>query len=267
MNEFSAIDTQFLEQSGLQIQKRGGVVTLTLNRPTVANSLSGDLILSLRSQLESLEQDPTNRVVILTGAGERAFCGGADLKSSKTLKFENTTTGAPYADLLRSFRKLNLPIIARVNGSAAAGGVGLIGVCDFAVSVDRATFGISEIDIGFFPSLVIAALHRSVPRLRLNELCMLGEKISANDAKDFGLLSKVVPPEDLDTTVERLAHELAEKPTAAIRRGKYMLRTIESLGFNETLAFTETMLRLQASDPSVAEGLTAFRAKRAPVWS
>ncbi|MGE0807525.1 MAG: enoyl-CoA hydratase-related protein [Burkholderiaceae bacterium] len=251
---------------GLKVQRRDGVVTLTLNRPERSNSLSGELIAALCRELDALERDPNNRVVVLTGAGERSFCGGADLKSAGTLKFDPNTTSAPYADLLRSFRRLQLPLVARVNGSAAAGGVGLFGVCDFAIAVSQARFSISEIDIGFFPSMVVAALHRSMPRFKLNAMCMLGRKMSADEAVEAGLLSAVVAPAELDAAVDELVRQLLGKPTAALRRGKYMLRAIESMPFGESLAFTETMLRLQSNEPSALEGLAAFREKRPPVW-
>lgn len=263
----STLRDKSVSAAGLKIEKSQGFVTLTLSRPDASNSISRDLMGELLAAFRDAEADPSNCAVVLTGEGSRSFCSGADLKSINVLNFDPNTSTAPFADLMRGVRALNVPLVARVNGSAVAGGVGLLGLCDFVIASSEAKFGISEIDVGFFPSMVVGALQRRLRGLDLISLCMLGGMISANAAKEIGLLSVVVSPDELDRAVSEVVQRLTRKPPMPLRRGKYMLRAIESMSFEESLSFTETMLRLQATYPEAAEGLAAFRDKRTPKWS
>lgn len=254
-------------EAGLQCARDGHVLRLTLDRPQAGNSLSRALMAQLEHALRGVADDPGIRAVVLTGAGDRIFCGGADLSAPGAFQFEDQAPAAPFARVLRALRAVDVPVIARVNGSAAGGGVGLLGLCDFVIASEQALFVVSEINIGLFPTQVVSALQRALPRARLIRMCMLGEKIDARQAEAIGLVGEVVPAAGLDAAVEGILAQLLSKSPTAMRRGKYLLRAIESMSFEESLCLTETLLRVQAADPNTREGLAAFREKRTPQWT
>ncbi len=254
------------ESAGLKVERDRGCVTITLSRPESRNSLTTEMIAGTVRALGEAERDRSTFAIVLTGAGDRSFCSGADLKNLDLFKHDHGTTSTAYANLARALHDAQLPVIARVNGSATAGGVGILGLCDFVIATEQAKFGIPEINVGFFPSMVVSALQQKIPRFDLIELCMLGQLVSADDALRMGLVSRIVPAQELDQAVDAVVDALRAKPISVLRRGKYMLRATESMSFEQSIAFMETMLRAQASDPSATEGLSAFREKRPPNW-
>lgn len=252
--------------AGLACRRTGHVLRLTLDRPEAANSLSHPLMAALERALRAANEDPQVRAVLLTGAGERIFCAGADLKAAGSFAFDDPSPTAPFARVLRALRAVDVPVVARVNGAAAGGGVGLLGLCDFVIATESARFAVSEIALGLFPTQVVTALQRTLPRGRLVRMCMLGETLDARQAEAAGLVGEVVPAAGLDAAVEATLAQLVSKSPTAMRRGKYLLRAIEAMAFEESLSFTETLLRVQAADPNAREGLAAFREKRKPDW-
>lgn len=252
--------------TGLEVTQEEHVLRLEIRRPDAGNSLDRDLLATLESTLRAVNDDASVHVVVLTAAGERIFCGGADLKSERSFKLQDTGPRAPFARVLRALRDVEVPVVARVNGSAAGAGFALLGLCDFVIAAEHARFSLPEVNIGLFPTQVVVALQRAIPRPRLVRLCMTGEPITAAEAHAIGMVGEVVPLASLDRCVEATVAKLVGKSPSALRRGKYLLRAIDAMGFEESLCLAETMLKSQAADPNVAEGLAAFREKRSPRW-
>jgi enoyl-CoA hydratase/carnithine racemase len=207
------------------------------------------------------------RAVVLTGAGTRAFCAGADLQSGQSFRFDYSQPHQGLADLLREARRCTVPLIARVNGACMAGGMGLLAMCDLAVASRTATFGLPEVKVGVFPAQVLAALQNLLPRRVLNELCLTGETIDAERALSIGLVNHLADADALDATLGALLARLLDKSPSAIRRGLYTLKHTEHLGFEQAVAFTESQIGLFALTEDAQEGQAAFREKRTPNWT
>jgi enoyl-CoA hydratase/carnithine racemase len=204
---------------------------------------------------------------VLTGAGTRAFCAGADLQSGQSFRFDYSQPHQGLADLLREARRCTVPLIARVNGACMAGGMGLLAMCDLAVASRTATFGLPEVKVGVFPAQVLAALQNLLPRRVLNELCLTGETIDAERALSIGLVNHLADADALDATLGALLARLLDKSPSAIRRGLYTLKHTEHLGFEQAVAFTESQIGLFALTEDAQEGQAAFREKRTPNWT
>jgi enoyl-CoA hydratase/carnithine racemase len=251
----------------LHVEKRGQVLWLTICREERRNAINAEVLDGLRHALTSAEGDSSVHAIVLTGSGDKAFCAGADLNGGAAFRFDYSQPYQAYADLLRLARRGTVPLIARVNGACTAGGMGLLAMCDMAVASSSATFGLPEVKVGVFPAQVLAALQHQLPRRLLNEMCLTGEPISAQRALDAGLVNDLAAPEELDRALDRLLARLLDKSPAAIRRGLYMLKQIETLPFEQALAFGESQIGLFAQTDDAKEGQLAFREKRLPQWS
>lgn len=248
-------------------EKRGHVLTLTIDRAERRNALNEAVIAGLAAGWREAAADADVRVIVLTGAGDKAFCAGADLKPGEAFAFDFSRPSTAYADFLRLARGTDVPSIARVNGVCMAGGMGLLAVCDMAVAAEHAQFGLPEVKVGLFPMQVLSVLAPLVPPRTLAEWCLTGEPFGAQAAAAAGLVNYVVPPAELDGRVEWLAARLADKSPTAIRRGKYAMRAIASMSFEESLAYTETQIGTLALTADAREGLAAFNEKRKPDWT
>jgi methylglutaconyl-CoA hydratase len=251
--------------SELLVEKRGAAQWITINRQARRNAMNNNVVSGIMDALTIADTDPEIRAVVLTGAGDRAFCAGADL-SADLHEHDFSQPGVPFLRLVKQARELTLPLIARVNGHAVAAGLGFVGMCDLAVAADHARFGIPEAKVGIFPLQVMAAVQRLIPARKLYEMAMTGELISAGEALDIGLLNYVVPVADLDRKVEWLLDRLVDKSPGAIRRGKFALRRAESMTFDEAAAFMEAQSELLALTEDATEGRQAFMEKRPPAW-
>ena len=206
--------------------------------------------------------------MVLTGAGDRAFCAGADLSAgSGSFKYDYSKVGIPFVKLMKQARDLTLPLIARVNGHAMAGGMGMMGMCDMAIAVDNARFGMPEVKIGIFPMQIMAVLQRLIPTRKLYEMALTGEPITAAEALDLGLLNYVVPAAELDAKVDWLLARLLDKSPTAIRRGKYAMRQTEDMTLEQAGVLMEAQIATLALTEDAAEGRQAFIEKRAPNWT
>jgi len=251
----------------LLVETRGAVLRLTLNRPARRNALNDDLILELTKAISEVSHDPAVRAVVLTGAGDQAFCAGADLNpDSKTFGFDYATPTTDYANLLRAARAAPVPIIGRVNGYCLAGGMGLLAVCDMAVASSSAIFGLPEVKVGLFPMQVAALLQTIVPARKFAELCFTGEMFSAAEALEFSLVNYVAEPDALDARVDWLVHRVIDKSPTAIRRGKHALTEMTGMTYQQAIAFMEAQVGLLPLTEDAKEGMTAFAEKRPPVW-
>lgn len=258
-----------MEERQVQYQVTGAKAVLTIDREKARNALSPQVILELNEGLTRAEADGLVRVVVLTGAGQKIFSAGGDLGGmASDAGFLGTHDGRrAYGELLKRLSRFPRPTVARINGHALAGGVGLLLACDLAVASEEAQVGLPEIDVGLFPMMVMALLQRHVGRKRALELVMTGDKISAKDALVLGLLSRVVPAAELDASVDALCEKLAGKSRAVLTLGKRAFHTAEDLPFDQAIEHLASQLSLNVLAEDAAEGVTAFMEKRKARWA
>jgi methylglutaconyl-CoA hydratase len=254
--------------SEVLVEKRGHVQWIAINREERRNAMNDAVIAGISAGFTAATADPDIRAVVLTGVGDKAFCAGADLSSgSGSFKYDYSKVGLNFVQLMKQARDLTLPLIARVNGHAMAGGLGMLGMCDMAIATDTARFGMPEVKIGIFPMQIMAVLQRLIPSRKLYEMALTGEPIAAHEALEIGLLNYVVPAAELDAKTDWLLSRLLDKSPTAIRRGKYAMRTTEQLNFDQAGVFMEAQIGTLALTEDAAEGRAAFIEKRAPVWT
>jgi enoyl-CoA hydratase/carnithine racemase len=257
------------EGTELLVDVTDRVATLTINRPEKRNALSWGLIGQMRAALAEAKADEAVRVVVITGAGDRAFCAGADLGGM--------ADGADFADLhdargqlaelFRELWDLGKPTIARVRGYALAGGFGLACACDLVVAADDAVFGTPEIDVGLWPHMITVPLTRSMPPKKALELMMTGRRVDAAEAERIGFVNQVVAPERLDAAVAELAATLAGKSPVAMKLGRDGFYATLDMAADEALRMLHPLLSVTASTDDAAEGIAAFGEKRPPRWA
>lgn len=249
------------------LDKRGSAFWITINRPDKRNALHAGVIALMREGLRQAHADPEVRAVVLTGAGDKAFCAGGDLQPGKGFSFDFAKPSVDYADLMRDAHNATLPIVARLNGACMAGGMGLLCMADLAVAAEHVVLGLPEVKVGVFPMQVLSLLQELVPRRIMREWALTGEPLSAQEALQWGLLNHVVPADALDAKVDWLLGRLSDKSPTAIRRGKYAMRAIEAMSFDQAIAYTESQIALLAMTEDAKEGLAAFNERRKPVWT
>ncbi|CAM3504102.1 enoyl-CoA hydratase-related protein [Polaromonas hydrogenivorans] len=251
----------------LLVDRKGEVVRLTINRPHRRNALTEGVLIALGKAIAEASNDHSVRVIVLTGAGDKAFCAGADLTPGDTpFQPDFSRLTLAMGDLARVVHACRTPIIGRINGLCLAGGMGLFGMCDIAIAVEDARFGMPEVKIGIFPMQILTMLRDLIPPRFLNEMCITGRPINAQTAASIGLLNKVVPAAELDEAVDALAAEIVAVSPMAVRRGKYAMRAVESMSFHEMMAFTETSISAMIQTEDAREGLAAFNERRTPQW-
>lgn len=246
-----------------------GVARITLNRPAIRNALSRDMLRELGEALAAFEADPAARVVVLAGAGERAFCAGADLRDvggrGTTLQARESFGG--LARILESLARMRTPVIAQVHGFALAGGCGLAVGCDIVIAADDAVFGLPEIRVGLLPLIVMVPILRAVGRKRGLLMVLSGERVSAREAFDMGLVSRVVARDDLEGETTALARQLAGRSPTAIGLAKEAAATIQDMEYGKSLHYLRDLLALVALSDDAREGVRAFLDKRDPEWT
>ncbi|HEV8532102.1 MAG TPA: enoyl-CoA hydratase-related protein [Methylomirabilota bacterium] len=246
-----------------------GVASVTLNRPEVRNALNGTMIRELEESLSALEADPHARVIVLAGAGDRAFCAGADLKAmgerGTTLQARDSFGG--LARILEAMARMKTPLVAKVHGFALAGGCGLAAGCDIVIAAEDAVFGLPEIKVGLLPLIVMAPILRSVGRKRGMLMILSGELVPAREACEMGLVSRLVPRAELDSAVEALARTLAGFSPTALGLAKEAAATAMGLEYGAALRYLRELLTLVAMSDDAKEGIAAFFEKRPPRWT
>jgi methylglutaconyl-CoA hydratase len=249
------------DTSSVLVEKRGNSLWITINRPEKRNAVNADVIAGIARGYRIAHDDAQVRLIVLTGAGDKAFCAGADLQNTGGAFAQDfSRPNVDFADLLRLSQN------ARVNGVCMAGGMGLLCMTDMAVASDHVIFGLPEVKVGVFPMQVLSLLQTIAPRRVVNEWAITGEPFDAKTAQAAGLLNYVVPQAELDAKIEWLIGRITDKSPTAIRRGKYAMRAIASMSFDEAIAYTETQIALLAMTEDAKEGLKAFAEKRKPVW-
>jgi enoyl-CoA hydratase/carnithine racemase len=245
-------------------ERRGPAFHITLNRPDRRNAINKDLIGLVATGFQDAIADPSVRALVLTGAGDKAFCAGGDLAPGGGFDFDFSQPRTPYGDLLRLSQECPLPIIVAVNGHCIAGGMGFLALADIAVAVESANFGLPEVKIGLFPIQVMSLLGRLVPPRLVREWALTGELFDAATAKEAGLLNHIVAAGELEAKVDALVAILAARSPSAIRRGKYALRVLEGMTFEQAIAFAEGQLGLMTLTGDAKEGFASFNEKRDP---
>lgn len=258
-----------MSTSLVQIEARGPVLWITIDRPEQRNALNDEVTHGIREALVEAPRDDRLRAVVLTGAGDRAFCAGGDLGSSGDGPFQVDPAHPANAviELFREFERCTLPTIARINGHALAGGMGLACACDMAVAVSTATLGVPETGIGLFPMMILPYLQRTLPRRQLLEWCITGARWSAQEALEAGLLNYVVEPAELDARIDWLLGRILDKSPTAIRLGKTGFHAMQDMSLTEAFEYAQLMLPMMARTEDAREGFAAFREKRTPEWS
>jgi enoyl-CoA hydratase/carnithine racemase len=246
----------------------GSVARVTIDRPERRNAMSFSVMQGLRDAVTEAKADDAVRVVVLTGAGDKAFCAGADLGSG------GIADGAAAAHegrgmlaaLFRDLWELGKPTIARVRGYALAGGFGLALACDFVIAADDAQFGTPEINVGLWPYMITVPLLRSMPAKRVLELMMTGRRVDAAEAERIGFVTRVVSVEKLDEAVDELAAALASKSPLIMRWGRESFYRVLDMDPDDALAYLQAMLTVTSASEDTSEGVAAFAEKREPKW-
>ncbi|MGB5701557.1 MAG: enoyl-CoA hydratase-related protein [Polyangiales bacterium] len=249
----------------LLVRQDGHIVTLTFNKPEKKNPLSQELVNELLWALDDAEEDPEVRVIVLTGAGN-AFSAGADLKGMTAARGKLEKKGE-FDDLLLRFDSLQKPIIARIPGYVMGGAMGIVACCHFAIACESAVLATPEIKRGLFPMMITAVLRRVIQPRELMKLMLLGDRISAQKAREIGLLTEVVPDDQLDTRVAEVAGQLAKQSPTAMRMGLNAVNAQREMGAAEALPFLREQLYALLASEDAKEGLQAFFQKREPQWT
>jgi len=244
-----------------------GVVTLTLNRPTAFNSLSEAMLDALQSALERVAADETARVVVIAAAG-KAFCAGHDLKEMRAEPSQGyyERLFAQCARMMLTIQQLPQPVIARVHGIATAAGCQLVAMCDLAVAVREAKFAVSGINLGLFCATPSVALSRNLGRKAAFEMLVTGDFISAEQAREKGLVNRVVDADQLDAEVAALATRIAAKPRVALALGKALFYRQLEAGIEAAYSDAGRTMACNMMDDAALEGVQAFIDKRPPDW-
>lgn len=253
----------------LLVEQRESVLWLTINRPERRNAFNGVLFDQMVDVLAQAEQDPGVLAVVLTGAGDKAFSTGADLKPDtdySPLQMGDQQMQHPAVKYFRAADAFSKPLVARVNGDAMAGGMGALAMCDLAVAADHARFALPEVRIGLFPVLIVASLRRLLPRRVIMEMCLTGGFFDAAFAKEVGLVNYVVPAAELDSKVNWLCDRITDKSPTAIRRGKNALQQMWDMTLDGSFAYGQAELATLFATADHAEGIAAFNEKRRPEW-
>jgi len=252
------------------VERRGLACHVTIDRAAEHNTMTDTVMDELRHALLAAEAMEGVRAIVLTGAGEQTFCAGGKLKpgaDGSPFALDPGRFDNPIAELFRAMDRCHLPIIARVNGSAFGGGVGLICACDFAIGVDSARFGTTEARVGVFPMMILPLLMRVIPRRRLQEMCFLAERFPAQKALELDILGQVVPAAELDAAVDTLVAKLAANSPVALRMGRRAFAAMDGLALHDALNLAQMVLPVMSQSEDSREGMRAFAEKRAPVWT
>ena len=245
-----------------------GVATISLNQPDTRNALSDELLSELTQAFEQARDDDAVRCVVLTSTHDRIFSAGANLggfAAEVPIVHKHFATER-FPRLFRLIGELGKPTICAANGHVLAGALGIALACDLIIASDQARFGTPEINVGLFPFMIMALIYRNVPRKKTNELLLLGEQISAEEAERIGIVNRVVPAGELQTAVAEWAHKLAGKSPVMMKLGKDAMFRQQDMAFADALDFLRAQLTIAFTTEDIQEGVKAFFEKRPPEW-
>ncbi|QFU08511.1 putative enoyl-CoA hydratase echA8 [Rhodobacteraceae bacterium THAF1] len=257
----------------LKRERHGAILRLVMDAPERLNALSDAMLAELSAAFADLETDQETRVVILSGAG-RAFCAGHDLKEMQAHRADDDGGAAAWHDLftrcgavMQAIPRLPQPVIAEVQGVAAAAGCQLVASCDMAVAAEGTKFGVNGVNIGLFCSTPMVALSRVMPRKAVFEMLTTGRLIEAEEAQALGLINRIAPAESLANETMALAETIASKLGSAVRVGKRAFYEQAEMGLADAYDHTGRVMVQNMLDADTGEGIDAFLGKRAPEWS
>ena len=248
----------------------GAVATIALDQPETRNALSDQVLEELLAAFAAAKADDAVRCVVLTSTHEKVFSSGGNLAgfaADVPLVHKHLETGARFPALFKAIGELGKPSICAANGHVLAGALGLALACDLIVAREGVRFGTPEINVGVFPFMIMALIYRNVGRKKTNELLLLGEQISAEEAERIGIVNTVVPAEEFDAAVADWAGRLAAKSPVLMRLGKDAMFRQQDMAFADALAFLQSQLTIAFSTEDIQEGVKAFFEKRDPVWT
>ena len=255
------------ENNAILYQVRDKVARVTINQPEKMNRLRFRDMLSLVECLRRVADDPEVKVLLLNGAGEKAFCAGAGIDEfEQASAAESAKNFDAYAQLCRAFLDFPKPSIAMIRGYALAGGCGLAMLPTFSIASDKAVFGLPEIKIGFWPMMVMAILFRTVGRKKGLELICTGDFIDAGEAERIGMITRAVPDEDLDSYVAQLIEKLKKMSISTLQFGLQAYRDILDMEYDVALNYLRDKAAVLSTTYDAVEGVRAFVEKRSPKW-
>jgi enoyl-CoA hydratase/carnithine racemase len=244
------------------------VATIALDDPETRNSLSDRLLTELAGALREAKADGDVGVVVLTSTHEKVFSSGANLagfNADAPVATKHFGTNR-FVDIFRELGELGKPSIVAANGHVLAGALGIALACDLIIAKDTAGFGTPEINVGLFPFMIMALIYRNCPRKVTNEMLLLGERLTAEEAREAGIVNKVVPAEDFDAAVAEWAHKLAGKSPLVVRLGKDAMWRQMDLPLLDALDYLRSQLTIELETEDAIEGVKAFFEKREPQW-
>lgn len=251
--------------SDLLYEVKRGAAFLTLNRESRRNAISQEMIAAFLARLDQADQDDDVYAVCITGAGEKAFCSGADLAVTLAKEGEDPLSGARnYSELLKKMAQFGKPLVARVNGPCLAGGLGLMLSCDIVIARNDLFFSTPEVNVGIFPMMVGALLYRNVSRKKAVDMVLTGRKIPATEAESVGLITRAVEPDRLDQEVQETLKLLTSKSSIGMRIGKEAFYAMSDMPFKEAVDYLCEALGRAISTEDAMEGMMAFMQKREP---
>lgn len=249
----------------IEAKHDGAVARLTLNNPARRNAIGARMIGELMHALDAALGDDAIRAIVLTGAGDKMFCAGGDFQQMGGGGDDGAMTG-DYADLLMAMLGAHKPLIARVNGHALGGGLGLVAACHFAVGALGAKLGTPEVNVGLFPMMIMAPLRRIMRERDLTRMLLLGERYGAAQAVELGLLHRAVPANELDAAVAEIVDAVCGKSGKTLALGLEAMATSRELPLGEALPYLRERLGACLATEDAREGLMAFLEKRQPQW-
>jgi enoyl-CoA hydratase len=250
----------------LLVEEQDGIITLTINRPKALNALNKQAVQEISARLDEAEEDDAVKVIVITGAGDKGFCVGLDLKAVKGISAVNGMNLSLLGQkLTKKIEELKKPVIAAINGYALGGGLELAMSCDLRIASENARLGQTELNVGLIPGWGgTQRLPRLVGRGTAKELILTGKMIDAKTAQPLGLLNKVVPPDKLKSAVKELANELMTKPPVGLQLAKQLVNSSIETDLTKGLVQEAQAFGVLASTEDFDEGIAAFTEKRKP---
>jgi enoyl-CoA hydratase/carnithine racemase len=242
----------------------GNVAFVTINRASARNAITPEAVGLFHAALDQAQADPLVRVVCVTGAGDKAFCSGADLGGAMHDDAGRRDTFDAYARLISRLAEFPKPTVARVNGHCLAGGTGFMLACDIVIARASAQFGTPEVNVGLFPMMIGALIFRNVPRKKAMEMILLGQRLTAAQALEMGMVTRVVADADFDAEVAAVLAALAAKSPIGLRLGKQAFAAVEQMPLAEAVRYLAGQLVAVSGTQDAREGITAFLEKRTP---
>jgi len=251
----------------IRYETHGVRATITIDDPDRRNALANEAMAEIERVLKEACGDLDVRVIVITGAGDRMFSAGGDLSGGFVdAPLAGHGERGALADLIRQMRRCPKPIVARVNGHALGGGLGLVAGCDMAIAAHHAVFGTPEIAVGLWPMMITAVLRPLVPRRPLLEMMLLGRRFGAGEAAELGIVNRVVRQEELDSVIDETVASLASQSPAAVALGKAAFYAVADMDLDTALDHLQVGLTAISTTEDAAEGVEAFFAKREPKW-